>query len=131
MENEIWKDIPCYEGFYQASNYGNIKRLQTIVNQRQGKSVKKERIMRQCRCRGYLHFKVSKYNLCKTFLSHRIIALTFIPNPENKPCVNHVNGIKTDNRVENLEWCTYSENELHSYKTLGKIHPSQFKNKIK
>ena len=53
-------------------------------------------------------------------LVHRLIAITFIPNPLHLPCINHKNGIRTDNRIENLEWCTHRENNLHAYKELGK-----------
>lgn len=90
------------------------------------------RILKQDKSTGYGTVVLSFNNEKKRFLVHRLVAFKFIPNEQNKPCVNHINGIKDDNRVENLEWCTYSENEQHSHKVLGKkiVHSNETKNKI-
>jgi hypothetical protein len=65
---------------------------------------------------GYSYVCLCNKNIKKTFSIHRLVAISFIPNPKNKLCVNHINGIKIDNTIENLEWVTHSENEIHSYK---------------
>ena len=117
MEKEIWKDILGYEGLYKVSNTGKIFSIE-----RHGT---KNRILSSVdNGKGYLRVKLSKNDKPKSYMLHRIIAEAFIPNLENKKCVNHINGNKKDNRIENLEWCTHSENVNHAIRTgLKKIKP--------
>jgi hypothetical protein len=115
---EIWKDVVGYEGLYQVSNLGRIKSLEKkrIGLKDQKIRTYKELILKQ-KMNIYGYFEVSLYsnNVSKHFKSHRIICEAFLPNLENKRQVNHKNGIKSDNRLENLEWATSSENTKHSF----------------
>ena len=116
---EIWKDIPGYEGLYQASTLGNIRSLDKIVpkwNKPYKRKVKGKILKKNLINGGYLAISLHKNKEQKSYKISRLIAKTFIPNPNNKPEVNHINSIRTDDRVSNLEWCTRSENMLHSYK---------------
>lgn len=117
---EIWKDIPNYESFYQASNLGRIRSKDRYVkaNIKYNEIVlKKGKILKQNKKRnGYLTVDLSKENVVKTISVHRIIAKVFLDDYSEKLQVNHKNGIKTDNRVINLEMVTHSENIKHAYK---------------
>jgi hypothetical protein len=119
---EIWKDVPGYEGRYRVSSKGRIKSLNRAVPYRIGITrTLPERLLKPTKnYKGYLCVKLYNFGH-KSYVLHRLIALAFIPNPENKPQTNHKNGIKEDNRVENLEWCTNQENQLHSYRVLNRI----------
>ncbi len=108
---EIWKDVIGYEGYYEVSSTGKVKSLERYKNDRGGKVKVGEKILRQQKTKdGYLQVYLSKDGLTKGFKVHRLVALAFISNLCEKKEVNHLNEIKTDNRVCNLEWVTNIEN---------------------
>ena len=114
MEEEIWKPIKDFEGYYEVSNMGRVRSLNY-------KRTGKEKILKNIGdYKGYLEIVLTKNGKQKQFKVHRLVAEAFIPNPENKPCIDHINTVKSDNRVENLRWVTYKENS-NNEKTLEKF----------
>lgn len=107
---EIWKDIKGYEGLYQVSNLGRVKSLQR-EHKTSSKYIQKEKILStNVGIRGYTLVSLWKDNKGVQYPLHRLVAKAFIPNPENKPCIDHINTIRTDNRIENLRWVSHKEN---------------------
>lgn len=112
---ENWKDVVGYEGLYQVSSLGTVKSLDRVVSNHQGSGVRRGKIMSFTECKGYHRVILTKNAKHKSPFVQRLVAEAFIPNPENKKEVNHLNGVKTDNRACNLEWVTPSENMKHAY----------------
>lgn len=115
---EIWRDIPKYEGYYQVSNLGRVKsldRTQITVTGRHRRL--KGRILSLNYSQEYTNVELNKDGTHKQWSVHRLVALAFIPNPEHKQTVNHIDGDKRNNCVENLEWVTWSENNKHAHET--------------
>lgn len=110
---EIWKDIKGYEGYYQVSNIGRVRSLDRTVIHKFNNKFYKGIILKQS-CVPYLRVHLSVKNKKETPTVHRLVAITFIDNLENKPCVNHIDGNKLNNSMENLEWVTCKENSVHA-----------------
>ena len=117
---EIWKDVKGYEGLYQVSNFGRVKRLsyqligRTIGEKKEYIREFPERVMKATICaNGYYRVTLSKDGKLYYKHIHRIVAETFIPNPDSLPCINHKDENRTNNNVDNLEWCSYSYNNSY------------------
>ena len=118
MKRESWRDIAGFEGVYQISDFGRVKSLARIIPHlgRWGKIVNqkfKERILRPIKNDGYNYVYLSIGGKLHSRKIHRMVAETFIPNPKNKPTVNHKDGNRSHNEKSNLEWATVGENNRH------------------
>lgn len=124
---EVWKEIEGYEGYYEVSSFGRVRSIDRYVKGRWDAQIFcASRFMKCKRVKnGYLHVKLTKDGERKEPLVHRLVASAFIPNPEGLEQVNHIDGDKTNNNVDNLEWCSASQNQLHSRRVLKRIcgHP--------
>lgn len=116
---EIWKDIDGFEDYYEISNLGSVRSKERTYNiNRNGKIItktNKPKIRKPYpNNKGYLRLDLRVDNKITKFSIHRLVALTFIPNTENKSMVNHIDGNKRNNNYRNLEWATHMENEIHA-----------------
>lgn len=120
---EVWKQIKGYEGLYEVSNTGRVKSVARVVNTSDNRALPiKEKILtlHASKCdkkhpRPMFHVELWKNNKREVPFIHRLVAQAFIPNPDNKPQINHIDGDRRNNNVENLEWCTNGENVKHAY----------------
>lgn len=122
--NEEWRDVGGYEGLYQVSNLGRVKSLEKM----RGAFPQKEMIKKQFYSNGYLRCQLHKNGKSRKIFVHRLVAEAFIPNPNNKPQVDHIDRNRSNNNIQNLRWCTAKENVLFEgtrnirKQTLNRVH---------
>lgn len=132
MDNEIWKPIKGYEGLYEVSNYGRVRNVPRVIKKELRVMTIKPRMISQYISKiGYPAVTLCKNKQSRCNFIHRIIAEAFIPNPENKPCIDHINAIKTDNRLKNLRWVTRKENSNNPITLKRLIESSKRPERIK
>ncbi len=123
----LFNEIPGYEGYYEIDRKGSVRSIKRVIKTEKGNiTINSKNIKPRNNNNGYLEIRLSKDGKTKTKFIHRLLAMTYINNINNKPEVNHINGTKLDNRLDNLEWVTKSENMQHAYKT-GLIRPKGIK----
>lgn len=122
-ELELWSDIEGYEGHYQVSNLGRVRSLDRGMYVRQDRYKQPRWTNRKGKIlniyldgKGYQMVRPCLFGISKTLMVHRLVATAFVPNPDGKPAVNHINANHLDNRASNLEWCTTKENNHHTIK---------------
>lgn len=108
---EQWMAVAGYEGLYEVSSVGGVRVVSRAVD---------TAVLSLCDHGGYKRVYLSKDGIKVGLLVHRLVAIAFVQNPKNKPCINHINGIRSDNDVSNIEWCSHSENMLHSFRVLDR-----------
>ena len=115
---EQWKDIKGYEGLYEVSNLGNVRSLDRTVKRGQGYTIKEGRVLTPFyeKKKGYYQVVLAKDGKAKTYRVHRLVAIAFLENPYNYTDVNHKDEVKTNNNVDNLEWCTRKYNNNYGTK---------------
>ena len=113
---EIWKDIKNYESCYQVSNLGKVRSLTRKVNTYNGVRITKGQLLKPLKTnRNYLRVCLKKNQKNKYVSIHRLVAEAFIPNPNNYPIINHIDGNTSNNKASNLEWCTQKHNIKYAY----------------
>ena len=121
---EIWKDIQGYEGAYQVSTKGRVRSLTRKVPTYNGFRTTKGKILKPLKSNsGYFRVDLKSHQKDNYVCIHRLVALAFIPNPFNYPVINHIDNDKTNNNVNNLEWCTQSHNIKEAYR-VGNAKPT-------
>lgn len=117
MTKETWRNAYNSNGTYAISSIGRMKRLEhSVLDKRGVVQLFKERLLKPCKTNhGYFSYTISVNGNVFRMLAHRFVAIAFIPNPDNKPHINHIDSNRQNNKVENLEWCTHSENMKHSF----------------